>query len=62
MEVICEKYKECLTRHDSDFYCHHSKPHQKLDGNICNENGKCSECNSLSLRKIKLKKIYDCNL
>ena len=61
MEVICEKYIECLKRHDSDFHCHHSTPHKKLDGDICNENGKCGECNSFPLRKLKLKKIQDLN-
>lgn len=61
MEVICEKYKECLERHNSDFDCHHSSPHENL-GDTCKENGNCGECNSLPLRKKKLKKLYDCNL
>ena len=61
MEVICEKYITCMARHDSDFNCHHSKPHKKLDGDICNEKGSCGECNHLLLRKLKLKKLEEIN-
>ena len=62
MEVICEKYHKCILQHDQDFVCGHSKPHEKLSGTQCNENGCCSECNTIALRKIKLEKLNESSL
>ena len=56
MKVICERYKQCMIEHDSNFICNHSIPHDH-DPDRCYSSGRCSECTSHPLRKDKLKKL-----